>query len=200
MVNFIKQWFTPKPLKIIAFDGPERTGKSTQIRFLKNYLQSKGKVVKVLHTSLLAGRDVTKFRIPPAVKDIAYLAALYQALLEARKFLKKDPNNIIIFDRFILTQLAFCERYSRSEYLKKINKLFVKMIKHTLKNGYCGFCLIGRWVGKEDKRLNTEFKEQSSMLPKTRLFLNIDIEDAGTGTKQNLHETIKAYLGGWYGI
>jgi intein/homing endonuclease len=88
---------------------------STQIRLLSKYCSAKRIPHMTLHTSLLAGKDVTKMHTP--AKDLAYLAALYEAIIKADEYLKKGWY--VFFDRYILSQLVFSNKN-----MQKLNEAF----------------------------------------------------------------------------
>jgi len=191
MFNLFKK-LSGRDFRTIAFDGPERVGKSTQIRMLKSYLEKKRKKVLVLHSSLLAGRDVTKFRVPREVKNFAYLAALWHAVMKSEKFLKGNPKNgIVIFDRLLLTHLAFCSRYSWPRPYELINTAFVRLCGFHLYK-FCTILLDGYRYDKSkiDHTLDYTFERYANYTT----FKVFGVEN-GNRPKKDIHEDIKKVLG-----
>ena len=176
---------------IIAFDGCERTGKTTQIKMLKDYLQKKGYVVKSFHTSLLAGHDVTKMIIPENSKLFAYIAALEgitYALLCLPVVWKKKPC-VWLLDRYIFSHQVYCERYYPKDFKTINQQYFTSVINRLKKTGhvFTTICLLKPYI--KDKSYDTELM---------KLFENMSIPGAeiikvhnSDLSKIQLHESIK---------
>jgi len=183
-----------KPVSnVIAFDGPERVGKSTQIELLKKHLISKKKKVLVLHSSEFAGKDITNMPIPQQTKNVAYFASLWDATIRAIQYLKDNKEGVVIFDRHVLTQVAFVRQYSTFPFIRQMNHLFLKMVNYIFNfygNHFYSVCLGGVRYGKsQDYVIDKTFYKVAKSLPNACYIGN------GNRSKEAIHEEIKKILG-----
>lgn len=101
--------------KLITFEGPEGSGKSTHIKFLNDYLKNKGCKVEVLREpgATVIGEEIRKILLAPELDKMSPLCELYlylacrAQLIEEKiiPFLKEDK--IILCDRFSDATLAY---------------------------------------------------------------------------------------------
>ena len=142
-------------MRVIAFDGSERTGKSTQIDLLKKYLEGKGKKVASMHTSLLNGKDVTLMKITPEAKFFAYLASLTEAAIK----IPLSSADYMLLDRFILTQLVYSKRYWSPTFYR-YNELFSEYILNKVRGyDFVTLCFAQPYIkdASFDSSLNSNF-------------------------------------------
>ena len=116
-------------MRIIAMDGCERTGKSTQIQLLKLYLEGKGFKVYTCHTSLLEQKDVTHMKISREARFFAYMAALMEVTMKIRII----PCDYVLLDRYILTHIVYSKKYW-SPHFQKYNDQFTNHLFELLRN------------------------------------------------------------------
>ncbi|RLG21863.1 dTMP kinase [Candidatus Micrarchaeota archaeon] len=101
---------------IIVFEGIDGSGKSTQLKLLKNKLESNGKEVKVYkfptHQNSRIGQMIDKYlrgemgsikQIPPELPSLLYAADRYQFKY---LFEKERKDYIILLDRYYISNLA----------------------------------------------------------------------------------------------
>ena len=194
----------------IAFEGADGCGKSTQLRFLAEHLESMG--TDVVRTREPGGSPVAeKIRNILLDKDNAEMTAVTEALLYAaaraehvRQVIKPavDAGKIVLCDRFVLSSLAY-QGYGRAlgaDTVWQINKIAV--------DGYMPDVTVFINVPPERafKRMN-DHKEHDRLecehisfhervfegfveLSKQDGMLVIDAK----GTKQETHEIIKQEL------
>lgn len=99
----------------IVFDGPEGSGKSTQVRLLKERLESKGKSVVLVRDpgTTRIGEQIRAILLDPAHGEMAmrcemllYMAARAQMMSELI-FPALAKGQIVISDRFVSSTLAY---------------------------------------------------------------------------------------------
>ena len=101
--------------RIISFEGIEGSGKSTQIKLAKTYLESVGKKVSLFRepgsTHFSEGlREVMlgqKEKVSPLAQALLFACARAQLLEEKIWPLLNDTQNVIILDRYIDSSLAY---------------------------------------------------------------------------------------------
>ncbi|MDD5017701.1 MAG: dTMP kinase [Eubacteriales bacterium] len=119
----------------IVFEGADGCGKSTQLRFLSEYLESLG--VDVVLTREPGGSPVAeKIREILLDKDNSEMTALTEALLYAaaraehvRQVIKPavDAGKVVLCDRFVLSSIAY-QGYGRQldiDTVWQINKIAI---------------------------------------------------------------------------
>jgi len=116
----------------IAFEGPDGCGKSTQLRFLAEYLEKSG--ASVIRTREPGGSPIAeKIRELLLDKDNAQMDAVTEALLYAaaraehvRKVVRPAlaEGKVVLCDRFVLSSYAY-QGYGRglgTELVQRINE------------------------------------------------------------------------------
>jgi hypothetical protein len=108
---------------ILVIEGPNRCGKSTQIANLKNYYESKGMRVHVIHYEHIH-LDPTRTYTPEAMKDMATVR--YDDMLKLANEFAKDPMSVIIFDRAHLGEHVYGPKYRdySGEYVFELEKKY----------------------------------------------------------------------------
>ena len=114
-------------MKIISFEGIEGVGKSTQIKLLKDYLESKEFTVDVLREpgSTTAGEKIRDFLLNQSneLSDEAELLLMFAARVELIKHkIKTSKSDYILIDRFYDASIAY-QGYGRKLSIPYINSL-----------------------------------------------------------------------------
>ena len=114
-------------MKIISFEGIEGVGKSTQIKILKDYLESKEFTVDVLREpgSTTAGEKIRDFLLNQSneLSDEAELLLMFAARAELIKHkIKTSKSDYILIDRFYDASIAY-QGYGRKLSIPYINSL-----------------------------------------------------------------------------
>lgn len=103
-------------MKIIEFEGCEGSGKSTQVKLLKEKLEKDGYSVYTYHEP--GGTEISDSikqillnnnnkNISPKTELLLFLASRMQLIQEELKPKKDKKNTIIIFDRYIHSTMAY---------------------------------------------------------------------------------------------
>ena len=114
-------------MKIISFEGIEGVGKSTQIKILKDYLESKEFTVDVLREpgSTTAGEKIRDFLLNQSneLSDEAELLLMFAARAELIKHkIKTNKSDYILIDRFYDASIAY-QGYGRKLSIPYIHSL-----------------------------------------------------------------------------
>lgn len=114
---------------IVIIEGPNRVGKSTQIANLKNYYESKGMRVHVIHYEHIH-LDPTRTYTPEAMKDMATVR--YDDMLKLANEFAKDPMSVIIFDRAHLGECVYGPKYRdySGEYVFDLEKKYPEFLQN----------------------------------------------------------------------
>lgn len=115
---------------LISFEGIDGSGKSTQIKLLKNYLEQQGKRVEVLREP--GGTDISELirgmllnpeiEIDPVTELLLFSSARSQLISEKVKPLLKNQT-IVILDRFYDSTTAY-QGYGRASLpLNQVNQI-----------------------------------------------------------------------------
>lgn len=93
---------------VVIIEGPNRTGKSTQIANLKNHYECKGMRVHVIHYEHIH-LNSEKVYTPDNMKDMAFVR--YDDMLRLADEFANDPQTVIIFDRAHLGETVYGPKY-----------------------------------------------------------------------------------------
>ncbi len=110
-------------MKIISFEGFEYSGKSTQIRLLKNYFK-KNRITANFTREPGGEKDLEKIRkiiLQSNFDNLSLILFFFASRFSLLSKLKK--SNLLIFDRF------FDSTYAYQKYTKKDKELIIKLIK-----------------------------------------------------------------------
>ena len=107
-----------KNLKLITLEGLDSCGKSSQVKFIKEYYESLGKKVKFIHfpmygysvfsdiiAKFLQGEFGTVDEVDP--KFVANIYAMDQYLYKNQLIKDLEENDVVIMDRYAFSNLAF---------------------------------------------------------------------------------------------
>jgi len=194
----------------IAFEGADGCGKSTQIRFLAEYLEGLG--VNVVRTREPGGCAVAeKIRDIVLDKENTQMTAVTEAMLYAaaraehvRQIIKPaiDSGKIVLCDRFVYSSLAY-QGYGRQlgvEKVRQINDIAISgyMPNVTIFINITPECAFKRMnekkeydrIEREDMSFHQRVYDGFTKLSKSEDVMSID----GGGTKFETHEIIKQKL------
>ena len=109
-------------MKVISFEGFEYSGKSTQIKLLRNYFNTK-KISSTFTREPGGSKDLEKIRKIILQSDFDNLS-LILFFFASRFALISDikPKGILVFDRF------FDSTYAYQKYTEKDKQLILKLI------------------------------------------------------------------------
>jgi len=121
----------------ITFEGGEGAGKTTQIKFFKEYLEKKGYEVEITREpgGTLIGEKIRELLLNPDNKEMDFLAELllYYASRAQHLYEKivklKNEGKIVICDRFSDSTLAY-QGYGRG-----LDKELIKKLTNIVENG-----------------------------------------------------------------
>ena len=129
MNKLVKQYEKEKMLKdkkIIVLEGIDGSGKTSQILRLKNTLKNQGRNVKIMCESKnkLAENLGNNLKEGESLKQMLLFGALR---VETIKDMLKSEEEIVIYDRFILSSIAYqCQKDIRMEVItKRVNELIL---------------------------------------------------------------------------
>tara|TARA_B100000575_G_scaffold203226_1_gene164872 strand:- start:140 stop:733 length:594 start_codon:yes stop_codon:yes gene_type:complete len=113
-------------MKLISFEGIEGVGKSTQIKLLKEYLESNKYTVKTFREpgSSRVGEEIRNILLNNEfiLTDTTELLLLFAARTELVNQLKTDEYDYVLLDRYYDASLAY-QGYGRGISLDLINSL-----------------------------------------------------------------------------
>ena len=129
MNKLVKQYEKERMLKskkIIVLEGIDGSGKTSQILRLKNTLKNQGRNVKIMCESKnkLAENLGNNLKEGESLKQMLLFGALR---VETIKDMLKSEEEIVIYDRFILSSIAYqCQKDIRMEVItKRVNELIL---------------------------------------------------------------------------
>ena len=174
MNKLVKQYEKEKMLKdkkIIVLEGIDGSGKTSQILRLKNTLKNQGRNVKIMCESKnkLAENLGNNLKEGESLKQMLLFGALR---VETIKDMLKSEEEIVIYDRFILSSIAYqCQKDIRMEVItKRVNELILSFygVKPLL-TIYLNIEIqeaIKRIENREQRKVN---KEEEKILRKAKL-------------------------------
>ena len=111
----------------ITFEGPEGSGKSTQINLLENFLKETNKKFITIREpgGTIIGEEIRKILISSEFDDMSYETELLLFISSRKELMEKiikpalKNNQFVLCDRFIDSTIAY-QGYGRGINLNKI--------------------------------------------------------------------------------
>ncbi len=195
-------------MKIISFEGFEYSGKSTQIRLLKSYL-NKNKIKANFKREPGGDKELEKIRKIILQSNFDNLSLILFFFACRFSLLSKLKNtNLLIFDRFFDSTYAY-QKYSNKDkeliinLIKQIDKKFIPQItfyfkinKKTLLNRKKKRGIKNKFDKKyfnQFSRIQKNYNEISKLKLFDRKFIMID----ATKPQKIIHEEILHHLRKW---
>ncbi len=165
---------------LIVLEGLDGAGKSTQINYLRNYFESKGKEVKYLHfprfDSPVYGGMIARFlrgdfgqidQVHPMMVALLYAGDRGDASSLIKSWL--DQDYVVLLDRYIYSNIAFqCAKIEDSVAREEIRS----------------------WI------FETEYSYFSIPVPDLSLFLDVPLRFVGEKLSENREGSERDYLMG----
>ena len=195
-------------MKIISFEGFEYSGKSTQIKLLKNYFK-KNKIISTFTREPGGNKDLEKIRKVILNSDfnnlslIMYFFASRFALLSSLK-----SKGLLVFDRFFDSTYAYQKTNNEEKKLilnliKFIEKKYIPNITFYLKIDNKSLFLRKKNRGvlnkfdqkylKDFTRIQNNYNEISKYKVHHRKFITLD----ASKSENEIHQQIISYLKKW---
>ena len=195
-------------MKVISFEGFEYSGKSTQIKLLRNYFNTK-KISSTFTREPGGSKDLEKIRKIILQSDFDNLS-LILFFFASRFALISDikPKGILVFDRFFDSTYAY-QKYTEKDkqlILKLINQInksflprltfYLKIDKKTLLNRKKQRGAVNKFDKKylsDFTRIQNNYREISRIKINKRIFITIDASQS----KETIHQEILLNLKKW---
>jgi len=195
-------------MKIISFEGFEYSGKSTQIKLLKDYFK-KNKIISTFTREPGGNKDLEKIRKVILNSDfnnlslIMYFFASRFALLSSLK-----SKGLLVFDRFFDSTYAYQKTNNEEKKLilnliKFIEKKYIPNITFYLKIDNKSLFLRKKNRGvlnkfdqkylKDFNRIQNNYNEISKYKVHHRKFITLD----ASKSENEIHQQIISYLKKW---
>jgi len=195
-------------MKIISFEGFEYSGKSTQIKLLKDYFK-KNKIISTFTREPGGNKDLEKIRKVILNSDfnnlslIMYFFASRFALLSSLK-----SKGLLVFDRFFDSTYAYQKTKKKKKKLilnliKFIEKKYIPNITFYLKIDNKSLFLRKKNRGvlnkfdqkylKDFTRIQNNYNEISKYKVHHRKFITLD----ASKSENEIHQQIISYLKKW---
>ncbi|MEK9886289.1 MAG: dTMP kinase [Pelagibacteraceae bacterium] len=195
-------------MKIISFEGFEYSGKSTQIKLLKDYFK-KNKIISTFTRETGGNKDLEKIRKVILNSDfnnlslIMYFFASRFALLSSLK-----SKGLLVFDRFFDSTYAYQKTNNEEKKLilnliKFIEKKYIPNITFYLKIDNKSLFLRKKNRGvlnkfdqkylKDFTRIQNNYNEISKYKVHHRKFITLD----ASKSENEIHQQIISYLKKW---
>lgn len=180
-----KTWKEQGGHTVIVFEGPERVGKSTQLKRLAKALRARGRTVTELHTSITLGKDVTRIKAHKTVKFFLYLAAIQEATLQIREEIAKGHD--VLLDRYTYSNIAFVPVMGLGDQTNAALEIAIKASMAFASSPDLVVYIDGKQFGKDwltESQKNMLREEYRSWLPPQTLHVNNNRSAA------DMHKTI----------
>ncbi|MBO4606176.1 MAG: dTMP kinase [Bacteroidales bacterium] len=164
---------------LIVLEGLDGAGKSTQVRKLKEYLESKGDLEYIhfprydapvygeLISAFLRGDFGTNETVHPQLVALIYAEDRHGAAPEIKQSLAKGRN--VLFDRYVYSNIAYqCAKLNDPEKIEALRK----------------------WI------IDTEFGYFGEPKPDLNIFLDVPLSFVESNLKSQREGSDRDYLGG----